>query len=112
MSMNRNTNYLVKNINGTSDNPPPSGYSSWLDYWRNETGSSRCTCCVMGCSNSAEVGAHVQIKDGRVGNEWYIAPMCKYHNNYHNTEPMYLDSRVTLVSANRSYFPEIKTKFK
>ena len=28
----------VKNKKGTADNPPPSGYSSWLDYWEKKKG--------------------------------------------------------------------------
>ena len=100
-TVNKNTNYCVKNLNGTSDNTPPSGSSSWLGMWKDETRSTRKTCSVMGCSKPAEVGAHVQIKDKRCGNSWYITPTCKGHNNYHNTQQMYLDSRVTLVPAKK-----------
>ena len=108
--MNKNTNFCVKNINGTSKNTHPSGSSSWLGQYEKVTGSTRKTCSVMGCSRKAEVGAHVQIKDGRVGNEWYLTPMCKAHNNYHNTQPMYLDSRVRLVSAKKGSKATTKKK--
>ncbi len=103
--MNKNTNYLVKNINGTSKNKLSN--KSWIQLWREYTKSSRTTCCVIGCSKEIEVGAHVQIKDKRCSNEWYIAPFCKEHNNYNKTEEMFIDSRVTLIPANKQILKEL-----
>ena len=98
--MNQNTNYLVKNINGTSEErykDQNCRCRSWLAHWRNNTGSDRSTCCVIQCNRGVQVGAHVQIKDGRVGDNWYIAPFCKKCNNYNNISKMFIDSRTTLI---------------
>ena len=38
-------------------------------------------CGMRGCSNPAEVGAHVWYDDRRTGNHWYILPMCNSHNS-------------------------------
>jgi len=98
--MNHNTNYLVKNINGTSEErykDQNCKCKSWLAHWRNNTMSDRQYCCVIGCQQMVQVGAHVQIKDMRVGNAWYIAPFCKGCNNFNNVGAMWLDARVTLV---------------
>ena len=93
-----NTHYLVKNLKGTSDNKCTC-CGSWLKHWINNSHSTRTQCCVVGCSAKATDGAHVQIKDGRCGDEWYIVPFCKYHNNPHNEEEMFINRSVTLISA-------------
>ena len=46
--------------------------SSWLETWRRKTGSTRTTCCVMGCSRTDLVGGHVMKTDGRSSNEWWL----------------------------------------
>ena len=51
----------VKNLNGTSDNRVPSGYSSWLEYWEKKTGKKAGECGH--CPERAYVGAHVQKAD-------------------------------------------------
>jgi hypothetical protein len=102
--MNKNTNYVVKNINGTSEErykDQNCNCKTWIGHWRNNTSSDRQTCCVIGCNKSVQVGAHVQIKDQRVGDTWFIAPFCKTCNNYHNTSEMFIDSRVTLVPVSK-----------
>ena len=76
----------VKNINGTSKDrySNPKGYSSWLDYWENNSifvTLDKCAC--IGCSNKAKVGAHVRKTNG--DNKWYIVPLCYECNK--NTEP-------------------------
>ncbi len=103
--MNKNTNFKVKNLNGTSDpryalSNSKTG-SSWLAIWRSEASSDRSTCCKIGCSNDAEVGAHVIVCDGRTDNTWYLVPFCKKCNNTNNTSEMFIDSRVTLVPVRR-----------
>jgi hypothetical protein len=99
--MNKNTHFAVKNLNGTSDPRYALSKSkdgpSWLRIWREHSGSSRKSCCVMNCSNQAQVGAHVIICDGRTSNIWYLAPFCHGCNNHNNTDEMYLDSRVELI---------------
>ena len=68
----------VKNLNGTSDNTPPRGYSSWRAWWEAQTGRRFGTCSCSSCASSATVGAHVQ----KVGsdNKWYIVPLCSSCN--------------------------------
>jgi hypothetical protein len=100
--MNKNTNYLVKNIKGTSKDrykDQNCNCGSWIQHWRNYTKSDREKCCVVGCSNFVKDGAHVQIKDQRMGDNWYIAPFCGNCNNPNNENDMFIDSRVTLVSV-------------
>lgn len=55
---------------------------------------------MVGCSNVAEVGAHVQIDDRRFYRDWYIVPMCRSHNIHHNVAAMYIHRSVTLIPAN------------
>lgn len=69
----------VKNKKGTSDKVPPTGYSSWLDYWEKKRGKLATRCEAMLCSNGPDVGGHV-IKAGEGGKE-YILPICYEHNN-------------------------------
>jgi hypothetical protein len=65
---------LVKNLNGTTDNRPPYGFSSWKDWWEAKTGRRFGFCSCSSCSQRATVGAHVQ----KVGmdRKWYIVPLC------------------------------------
>ena len=69
----------VKNKVGTADNPPPSGCSSWLDFWEQEKGKKATECEVLGCSGTPDVGGHV-IKSGE-GSKEYILPLCSACNN-------------------------------
>ncbi|MBS9424027.1 hypothetical protein [Photorhabdus caribbeanensis] len=88
----------VKNINGTGDNAC-SKCGSWLNHWIKHTGQNPHECSVLFCSNSAQVGAHVQ-KVGSTDRGWYIVPFCREHNGKRNEE---LEIRaVTLVSASIS----------
>ena len=80
----------VKNINGTSKDrySNPKGYSSWLDYWENNSifvTLDKCAC--IECSDKAEVGAHVKKTYG--DNRWYIVPLCYECNK--KTEPFNVD---------------------
>ncbi len=69
----------VKNKKGTSDNTPPPGYSSWLDFWEKKKKSKATRCEVLSCAGAANVGGHV-IKVGE-GSKEYILPMCYSCNN-------------------------------
>jgi hypothetical protein len=97
----KNTHFIVKNLNGTSGLRCNCG--NWLAHWRNASRSYRAACAVLGCGRPAGVGAHVRSVDRRTDVRWWIAPFCKYHNHYRRTEELYLDSRITLVSANMAY---------
>ena len=73
----------VRNIHGTSDNPPPSGYADWKDFWEKKKGRYFDTCSAMHCNNDAQVGAHVHKVGGQ---KWYIVPFCHSCNNKHGSE--------------------------
>jgi len=65
----------LKDITGNKCN-----CDSWLDHWAKFGGDKYATLCgEKSCTNSAEVGAHVQSVDID-DNEWYIVPLCKEHN--------------------------------
>jgi hypothetical protein len=73
---------IVKNIVGSADSLPPSGYSSWLDFWKaHYKGNENLRCAVFGhgSEHGDLVGAHVK-KVGNSDNSWYIVPMCKRLN--------------------------------
>lgn len=69
----------VKNKKGTSTNNPPSGYSSWLEFWEKKKGKKATVCEAKSCSGNADLGGHV-IKSGE-GPKEYILPICYKHNN-------------------------------
>lgn len=69
----------VKNKKGTVEKDPPTGYSSWLDFWEKKKGKKATTCEVLGCSGNPDLGGHV-IKVGEGGKE-YVLPMCYSCNN-------------------------------
>ncbi len=69
----------VKNKNGTADKNPPSGYTSWLNFWEEKKGKKATTCEALSCNSSSDVGGHV-IKSGEGGKE-YILPICYSCNN-------------------------------
>ena len=94
-----NSHFRVKNLKGTSDNKCKR-CKSWIRHWRNHAKSIRSICCVLGCTNEAEVGAHVLIADRRTNQQWWIVPFCRKHNHYRNVGNMLIDVRTMLVSAN------------
>ena len=66
----------VKNVNGTSGRSCKCG--SWLEHWNNfNSGQIANRCRAKGCSNEAEVGAHVHKQ---TDNREFIVPFCKGHN--------------------------------
>lgn len=86
-----------KNKNGTSDRSCYCG--TWKQHWINYSKKNwPLICSVKGCSNSAEVGAHVY--NTNISKKEYIVPMCKSCNRL--TEEFYLNKDVVLVNANVS----------
>jgi hypothetical protein len=75
---------VVRNLQEGS-RPVPQGYTSWLQYWEENSNKKAGICCAFGCSNSAEVGGHIQ-KRGVNDNSWYIIPICKNCNNQRGKE--------------------------
>ncbi|WP_104682782.1 hypothetical protein [Helicobacter felis] len=68
---------------GSSGFSLPSGYSSWIEYYKDKSNLSSPKCAQFGCSNSASLGAHVKIR-GRRG--IWIVPMCSSDNPRTNEE--------------------------
>lgn len=69
--------YKVKNLNGTGDNDG----KTWFKYRKENTFvDNQNICRRIDWNKPATDGAHVQIKDGQQGNEWYIIPLCHEHN--------------------------------
>lgn len=97
---NKNKYLVVKNLHGTTG--LKCECSSWYEHWKKGSRSIRTECAVSGCHSDAVVGAHVISTDNRMNRQWWIAPFCYYHNNYHFNKEVALDKNVTLISANRS----------
>ena len=74
----------VTNVNGSGRYTPPSGYSSWLEYWEYKTGSKVTYCGAQNCYGTDLVGAHVQ-KAYSSDKSWYIVPLCRSCNNRTDT---------------------------
>ncbi|MCX4039289.1 hypothetical protein OR606_03610 [Aeromonas hydrophila] len=75
---------LVKNKKNTSHKTPPSGYTSWLDFWEQKKERGANICERVGCEETNNlVGAHVIIS-GEGGKE-YILPLCKGSKCNHTT---------------------------
>ena len=90
----------MHNINGSSDRSPNCKCGSWKNHWLMFSGAKSWPthCSVKGCSNSADVGAHVQY---RANGNWYIVPMCSAHNNMRGKSVDLRDDTITAI-ANRS----------
>ena len=90
----------MHNINGSSDRSPTCKCGSWKNHWLNFSGARvwPSSCSVKGCTNAADVGAHVQYK---TNGDWYIVPMCYSHNNMQGQSVELCDDTRT-APANRS----------
>jgi hypothetical protein len=75
---------FVKNVNGSGRYPAPKGYSSWLEYWKAQTGINPTYCSADNCWGTNLVGAHVQ-KAYSSDQRWYIVPLCVSCNNRTDT---------------------------
>lgn len=95
---NYNSHWVVRNLRGTTKNK--CACKSWIAHWRAATRSQRAKCCRLSCNETAAVGAHVQIVDGRASGQWFIVPFCKSCNHYRNYDLMYIKRDVVMISAN------------
>ena len=100
-TQNMNTHDKVKNIIGSEQSKMQCSCGSWIQHWRNYTGSKRIRCAVYGCNKDAKVGGHVISVDGRRKNHRYIVPICGSCNSSHNTEDMFIEKGVELIWANK-----------
>ena len=92
----------VKNIEGTSDNYPPSQYTSWLEFWKDKKNNSSPKCSCIRCPNKAVVGGHV-LKENNSDKNWYIVPLCSVHNNTYRKEPFFINQD-DMILANKSMY--------
>jgi len=98
-------NYSFANIIGSTHDPKPTGYSSWIKLWNDKChGGSYPTHCssynyedgtnTFTCNTTDFVGGHVipgQTAGGvTTGGTAYIFPICKRHNGNDN---IYMSSR-------------------
>lgn len=60
--------YKVRNLHENRD-------GNWIRFWEEATGLKARKCHRVGCSDSAEDGAHVQLVDS-TDKKWYIVPLC------------------------------------
>ena len=89
----------VKNKKGTGD--LTCKCDSWIDHWNTYSGGSlQIQCCVLGCTNLVDVGAHV-IKQDSNDLKTYIVPFCHSCNQTEDTV-FILNSGTKLASANVS----------
>ena len=79
------------------------GCGSWLQHHRNESGSQRRVCGVLGCGNLAAVGAHVINAHGAASWQWWIVPRCGSCNHSTNEDVMYLNVDVEMVAGNSNF---------
>lgn len=92
----------MKNVKGTSGLTCNCG--TWKKHWKNMTGRKwPKKCGIRGCSNPAEVGAHVKYDDRRTGDHWYILPMCRFHNGMRQKlAGVHADRRLWVIWVNRA----------
>ena len=83
---------FVHNVLGTTDEPFPEGYDSFLEYWECKTGKSVPTNCQAidfhtnqdgtEADTTDIVGAHVRIDGLSCPDDWaWIVPLCKHCNS-------------------------------
>ncbi len=79
----------VKNLNNTSDRELPSGYFSWIDFWKNKKrlDNHDVQCCNIYCYNYDVVSAHVKISDNDNAAE-YVVPLCEACNKLTDNIPI------------------------
>lgn len=104
-------NYAFANIIGSTSDPKPQGYSSWIRLWadacNNGYGTTHCSSfnyanghTPFTCNTTDFVGGHVipgqSAKSVAKGGTAYIFPICKSHNNNDN---IYMSSRYNPVGV-------------
>ena len=85
----------VKNIPGTSDKQPPSGFSSWKQYYESIKGIDASK--AIGEKESNIVGGHVRKVKGD-DKHMYIVPLTRAQNN--SNEPFNVDLPLAPIPSN------------
>ena len=93
LNSSNNDSYLtdVHNLNGTTDNKPPKGYSSEKKSWEAKSGMRFGSCSCCGSGHKANVGAYIQKSNER-DKTWYIVPLCYDCNNKPSSEQFHVRS--------------------
>ncbi|BEG56525.1 hypothetical protein NHP21005_02130 [Helicobacter sp. NHP21005] len=78
----------VKHISGTSDYIPNPEARTWIEFYKTYSGDSNPICCNAECNESASIGAHVKVD--RIGNKYYIVPVCSSHNPPRAKDPSWV----------------------
>ena len=88
---------IYRNVIGSDERKCSCG--SWKEHWKKFSGKKwPSECSVKGCSESADLGAHVHIVGEK--KEW-IVPMCTNCNNDPD-KTFQLKANTILVSANKA----------
>lgn len=90
----------IKNLQNSSEYKFPEGYTCFLKYWEDKSGTKigndKCYCpnCdkEMSRKNDNIVGAHVYKVDEP--NKWYVVPLCKDCNSSNNTDEMRISTKL------------------
>lgn len=79
---------LVKNKPNTSNENPPEGFSSWIDFWNCKKGreATCCRCCSHNKKSDLK-GCHVIDENENT----YITPLCSECNFYTNTDYFFVN---------------------
>lgn len=86
------------------ENVPPSAQKkvkcgTWLEYWESYAKKKAGKCAVIGCDQSAEVGA--QVLKPAVGHVTFIVPLCSSHAKAAK-ESMEVAESTVFVLANKT----------
>ncbi|KAA6329914.1 hypothetical protein EZS27_021331 [termite gut metagenome] len=92
--------HWVYNVKGSSRFPIPSGFKSWLDYWKKHAERPALFCSNVACgSKNNLVGGHVR-KATKTDGKYYIVPLCDECNNYNNEDKFKVTSVFVSVPSN------------
>jgi len=86
---------IVRNITGTRDRSC-NCCNTWKGHWEKMHNKNARNCSRKGCSNKADVGAHVVRT---IDSTWRIVPLCHKCNRISANEWFELNKGVQTVSA-------------
>lgn len=80
---------LVRNVEGSGNDNPPNGFSSWKEFWEARMKKSFSLCSRVDCFKTATDGAHVENTQNT--GERFIVPLCEKCNNPSNRDSFEVD---------------------
>ena len=103
---------FVNNVIGTSDESPPQGYNSAIEYWRSRASGDMKECPAIdphkkedgSCVDTKDiVGAHVRIYGEECPeDEAWVVPLCKHCNSADRDWSIYLPAGTCLIPVRLS----------